>query len=680
MQTERITLLKETALKYYEAGYFVFPVGGRKNKDGTLEDKHWKKPARTVRSWSGKTMARADLEFWFSDPAITGVALRLDGLVAIDIDTYRGQEIGSLNKGAGCICCGRGVTALWKLPAGMNLKTNDKHGNCEVKTGCGAYIVIPPSMHLDKGTPYGWALGTGPWDAVVMPEELLHVLQKDTSGPAASRHALLLQHAIDLKKEGKNYEEVLAGLVAFNSTLAAPKEDPEELPAIARWVMRAVEARGVSQLMLRDEFVHMYRETLRYVVDVGRECWRAWNGHYWEEYGHGQLKALCTSCVDLVRDVAKDTSFKFYWISSLASWAPGAEEFHVKEEIFDRQLDVLNCKNVTWSPNGVYEPRKEDYITRYTDVNYIPERLKALQGSRWGEFLSSTCAGQNGLQAWLQLAGGYSIYGANIEQVIFFVCGLPNTGKSTFLEAIRGVLGPYATTMRSQTLLRGVYTQQNSPDVAQLQGKRLVVSSELPQGSALDTQLLKNLTGNEVISATAKYKAPTQFRPEAKIWLAGNDLPRFPYEDLGVRKRVKVIRFANVVLPRDQDRTLRDIFANDEFEKEIILAWLLEGAQKYYREQRLDEPQCVLDETAAYAMEQDPMACWFRDCCTVARDAQLTYDVIRLSYQVWAQSNSRALITDQAIGTWLKAKGFKKDVRKIDGKQQRVWFGFTLVD
>ena len=82
--------------------------------------------------------------------------------------------------------------------------------------------------------------------------------------------------------------------------------------------------------------------------------------------------------------------------------------------------------------------------------------------------------GDKELQAWLQLAAGYTLTGRNDYDVFFIVFGQPGSGKSTFLEALSHVLGEqYSIHLPVASLIDdGRASQQDEYYRAQLPGKR----------------------------------------------------------------------------------------------------------------------------------------------------------------------------------------------------------------
>jgi hypothetical protein len=87
----------------------------------------------------------------------------------------------------------------------------------------------------------------------------------------------------------------------------------------------------------------------------------------------------------------------------------------------------------------------------------------------------------------------------------------------------------------------------NSPDIAALVGKRLVAVNETPTesggpGGVFNTTLAKSLaSGDEPLSATAKYKDPMSFRPQCRLIFCTNSNPEFPANDGGFKSRVSYV-------------------------------------------------------------------------------------------------------------------------------------------
>jgi putative DNA primase/helicase len=86
-----------------------------------------------------------------------------------------------------------------------------------------------------------------------------------------------------------------------------------------------------------------------------------------------------------------------------------------------------------------------DYMTKMTAV--APGGACSL----WRKFLETVTGDNPGLEKYLQVATGYSLTGLTTEEVLLFLYGQGQNGKSVFIRAVSGMLGSYATTAPMET-------------------------------------------------------------------------------------------------------------------------------------------------------------------------------------------------------------------------------------
>ncbi len=85
-------------------------------------------------------------------------------------------------------------------------------------------------------------------------------------------------------------------------------------------------------------------------------------------------------------------------------------------------------------------------------------------------------------------------------------------GKSTFWNTIFRVLGNYAGKLSAEALTMNC-KRNVKPEMAELKGKRLIISSEMEEGMRLNTAVVKQLCYTDEIQAEKKYKDPFSFVP-----------------------------------------------------------------------------------------------------------------------------------------------------------------------
>jgi putative DNA primase/helicase len=341
---------------------------------------------------------------------------------------------------------------------------------------------------------------------------------------------------------------------------------------------------------------------------------------------------------------------------------------------FDADPFLLTVANGTIDlrTGELRDHRREDLSTKASHVEYVPGARSDL----WQEFLGKITAGDEELEGFLQRAAGYSLTGSTAEEKLFFPHGPAATGKSTFLEALKAVLGEYATTTDFETLLKRKGDRGIPNDIARLAGTRLVVSIEVDEGKQLAAGLVKQLTGGDTVIARFLRKEFFEFKPQFKLWLAANDRPQVSATDSGIWRRIVQIPFT-VEIPEDErDRSLKQRLTSDPVIQTAILAWAVDGAL-VWREAGLDVPAKVKAYTEEYRQENDPLQDFLDECCLLQLEASVTRKGLRKAYERWAWTNHRPQLTARRFADLLKTRGVIAGSKE---GQERTWLGITLIE
>lgn len=129
-----------------------------------------------------------------------------------------------------------------------------------------------------------------------------------------------------------------------------------------------------------------------------------------------------------------------------------------------------------------------------------------------------------------------------------FMTGPGGTGKSTLISAIEEVFtNECCAQLKSEVLVakKKGFDNENgpSPEIAELEGKLVSITMELPEDGRLNADKLKRLTGSDMISARQLRRDLHKFRPTAQIVIVGNELPSFYKHDSGIIRRLLVFHF-----------------------------------------------------------------------------------------------------------------------------------------
>ena len=324
-------------------------------------------------------------------------------------------------------------------------------------------------------------------------------------------------------------------------------------------------------------------------------------------------------------------------------------------------------------PNGVLDlrtgtlrdGRRADRITRQAAVPYHPDAL----APRFTQFLDEIFDGDRALVEFLQRSIGYSLTGSTVEQCFFMLYGRGANGKSTLLKALTDVFGDYGYTAPFSTFER--YQRGSVPnDVASLDGRRLVISSETREGTKLNEGRLKSMTGGDALTARFLNREFFTFTPMLKLFLAVNHKPKIEDLSFGWWRRVRLVEFRQTF---ELDRTLGDTLTT---EGPGILAWAVQGCLKWHQD-ALQAPGSVLSATTEYQTESDPLAEFLAARCELCPDGDVRAAAI---YQEYGRFATAEGLSDRERFTSTKFGRLMRDrFDHVDDREGRRYFGVRVV-
>ena len=331
----------------------------------------------------------------------------------------------------------------------------------------------------------------------------------------------------------------------------------------------------------------------------------------------------------------------------------------------DNARQIINLKT------GEIRPAKRsDYITKSLNIREVGQAAKA---QRWLQFLFEVFGNDPELIGWLQRLCGYILTGSTKEQFFLFCYGLGANGKSVLLDILRFILGDYARAIASETLTDSKRAAGSaSPDLADLIGARLALTTELEEGIALAESLIKALTGGDALSARKLYSAPTQFTPQFKIIMSGNHKPLIKGKDHGIWRRVRLLPFTRTFSEEERDPNLSEKL---RVEAPHILAWMVEGCLAWQEKGLADIPATIKSATADYKEDQDLIGAWLADCCQLSSQHESLSNTLYNNYTLWCATNGLMKSSNKVFGRRLIERGFTS--RKSNGKQ--FWTGVEII-
>lgn len=147
---------------------------------------------------------------------------------------------------------------------------------------------------------------------------------------------------------------------------------------------------------------------------------------------------------------------------------------------------------------------------------------------------------------------GYCLTPDTTAKVFFLLQGVPNSGKTLLCNLLRDFFPDDKFSALSVHSLREQFSAGN------LEGKSLCISPDLP-ASALDSKsasIIKQVTGNDMVSAPVKNQRNAQFLFEGKLILASNYPLLTKEPDDAFMQRIVVVPFLHSIPREEQDRNL----------------------------------------------------------------------------------------------------------------------------
>ena len=325
--------------------------------------------------------------------------------------------------------------------------------------------------------------------------------------------------------------------------------------------------------------------------------------------------------------------------------------------------------------NGVYDlknmefrdGRPDDYITLSTNTSYIEYYEDSEESDQIEDFISKIIIDEDVRQYLLTLLASF-LQGINAEEKFRIWTGSGSNGKSKLLELFISSFGDYCIKF-PVTLLTGKRAQSNSctPEIVQAVGKRFGYFDEPNENERINVGLMKEYTGGDKIKARGLHKDPIEFKPQFKLVLLCNELPKVPPNDDGTWRRMEVVEFKSKFVdnPKEPHEFERDNYLSEKIKqwKEYFLSWLIDKHYRIYRKQGISVPSDILKFTDEYKKNCDMYAEFLDELIEKGDKADcISINELHEEYKIWHIENYNGIrsVTKKVFKKFIEKK-FKKD-------------------
>lgn len=169
-----------------------------------------------------------------------------------------------------------------------------------------------------------------------------------------------------------------------------------------------------------------------------------------------------------------------------------------------------------------------------------------------------------------------------------FIIGLSNSGKSTLMEIVASMFGPFACKVSPTLFLSNHATKNENPHAHQagmmpLEYARLVLVSELPINGELDAEKVSRFVGDELFSVRPLGASPIQIYNYCHFVVLCNNAPRIAGNDKDHQNMVGKIDCIELLRKFPRVSGFKESLDTQEFRNELFTLYV-RYAKSYYTE------------------------------------------------------------------------------------------------
>jgi P4 family phage/plasmid primase-like protien len=342
-------------------------------------------------------------------------------------------------------------------------------------------------------------------------------------------------------------------------------------------------------------------------------------------------------------------------VASVAKLCRGMDGILTRAAEFDAHPDLLNCRNgVVDLRTGQLQPHDPELlITKLAGAAYDPTARSQL----WDQALSAV---HPDALEWFQIRMGQSITGhtPDDDAIVVSVGGGEN-GKTGVTIGIMRACGTYGRLISHRILI--AHPGQHPTELMDLRGLRFALMEETPEEGRLNTHQLKMTIGTPQITARKMRHDDITFDTTHTLLVNTNHQPIVDATDHGTWRRLKALPWPYTFLPpgvtptkeneRVGDRTLKPRLDTDEGVAAAALAWLVNGAVKWYAAGRISpaDPAPVVEATALWRRVSDVGLRFAQENLIADPDRYITADVLRAQFNATLEAQGKHTWSAQTI-------------------------------
>ena len=335
------------------------------------------------------------------------------------------------------------------------------------------------------------------------------------------------------------------------------------------------------------------------------------------------------------------------------------------DDIFDKKPYLFAFKNVVFDlkTGNELDFDKEMYITMNTGKDFIKPTENQLDTI--DRLFKQILPNEDVRDCYLSLMFS-ALTGIRLEKFII-ANGSGRNGKGLINELLQNLMGNYSYKLPKQVLSEKVNMMGACPQIANMNNKRFIITSEPEEGRELQMDTIKQLTGDDTLNARGLYQKDCRVNLNMTLLLEANLKPNINGRiDNSVMSRIVDIAFVNHFTDDDNlvdekngiykaDLSYKqDVFKDNHYS--ALFMYILQKARKEFY-----MPECVRNRSKKYVMNSDGFYGWIEENYTITKKND---DIVKLKdlYSYYKESNmyNNSTKKDKKL---LNFKKFSEDIK-----------------
>jgi len=282
----------------------------------------------------------------------------------------------------------------------------------------------------------------------------------------------------------------------------------------------------------------------------------------------------------------------------------------------------------------------------------------------------------------LQEYTGYTLWPEFPHHKFMVLIGVGRNGKGTLIRTIQNIIGQDNTSNIRLEHLDGSHRFM----VANLFGKLMNICSEPSTRKAFKTEVLKQITGQDMLDGEIKNKqTPIRFTSFAKFYIQANKLPVVDDTTLSFWDRINIIEFKKTYTD-EQGNKIADIekqWLEDEEERSGILNWMIEGLKRLKENGKFTQTKSMSEQILKFKQVSDPIGAFLTDPEEImyAPILWVTRSALYEAYKDYAENIGTKI---ESVGIFAerikRLPGVGDRKKRVKGTNERIWTGISIIE